>query len=145
MREQERKKHMQCNYDCYDAIRASPVEGRSWTKEEFMSDVDAGILRISNSFIRPMSRESTRGSDSIHETRRKREFKSGETENINMMSSSWLNDKKARKSDPPKLGRVVRTAKPATAAQGPLIHKRIIRDQVQGNKERDTKKKIWSR
>lgn len=61
------------------------------------------------------------------------------------MSSSLHDSKVTRKSDPPNVGRVGRATKPVIATQAPLNHKRASRDQVQGIRERDSKKKIWSR
>ncbi|KAH7520429.1 hypothetical protein FEM48_Zijuj08G0142800 [Ziziphus jujuba var. spinosa] len=145
----EQELQLQCTHDFVDATKATPAERKMSTRDEFMSDIESHILRSSNSLMnRPKSQGSNRGNHSIHETtRRKREFKSGDTENI-IMVSNCLNDNKARKSDPPKIARIMRTAKPSTttAVQGPLTHKRVTRDQVQGLKDqRDAKKKIWSR
>ena len=138
-------------------MRATPAEAKTFARDILMSDVEPYILRSSNSVNRPMSQGSMRGgNDSTQGTRRKREFKSGETENI-IVVSSGLNGNKIRKSDPPKITRIMRTTKPitttttnatttTTTTQAPLFsHKRVIRDQVQGIKERDSKKKIWSR
>ncbi|EOX91895.1 Di-glucose binding protein with Kinesin motor domain isoform 3 [Theobroma cacao] len=147
LREQEQQLQCALARDFGDVMRATPNEGKCRRDDEFMSEAEPHILRSSNSISRPLSQgyKQPRVSDSLHETRRKRYSRSGETEN-NMVMSASLNDKRARKSDPPKIARVVRTAKPVTgAAQGPLTHKRINRDQVQAAKERDTKKKIWSR
>ncbi|XWS29612.1 hypothetical protein CRYUN_Cryun24cG0044100 [Craigia yunnanensis] len=144
----EQEQQLQCALarDFADVIRATPNEGKCRRDDEFMSEAEPHILRSSNSISsRPLSHGSKQPRVSDHETRKKRYSRSGETEN-NMVISASLNDKRARKSDPPKIARVVRTSKLATvAAQGPLIHKRINRDQVQAAKERDNKKKIWSR
>ncbi|XP_004289515.1 PREDICTED: geminivirus Rep-interacting motor protein-like [Fragaria vesca subsp. vesca] len=149
LREQEKqlteeKLRSQCTQVLTEMVRATPHEGKSRIRDEIMNDVDPCILRTSNSLNRRMSQGSTllKGNESVHEKRRKREFKSGETENFHRLSTS-LYDNKSRKSDPPKIARITRPVKPVTATQGPLIHKRIIRDQVQV-KERDNKKKIWS-
>lgn len=145
----ERELHLPCTHDYVDATRATPAEAKTimHARDEIMSDVEAHILRSSNSVNRPMSQGSNRGNNSNSKTRRKREFKSGNAENNNVLLPASFNDNKARKSDPPKTARVVRITKPATnaVAQGPLTHKRNTRDQVQGVKERDAKKKIWSR
>ena len=142
----EKEQQFRCTHDFVDSTRATPVEVKACFRDELMNDIEPYILRSSNSMSRPMSQGSMRGNDSIQGTRRKREFKSGETENI-MMVSTGLNDKKIRKSDPPKIARIMRTTKPATTTitQGPFTHKRVTREQVQGVKERDNKKKIWSR
>lgn len=138
---------MQCTLtsNLTDVARASPYEGKTYIMDEFMSDIEHRILRSSNSISRPLSHGSTlpRGTDTLHETRKKRQSRSGEVEN-NIIPVSF-NDNRGRKSDPPKVARIMRTTKPITAAPGPLNHKRIIRDQGQGIKERDAKKKIWSR
>ncbi|XP_022751140.1 kinesin-like protein KIN-14R isoform X1 [Durio zibethinus] len=148
LREQEQQLQCALARDFTDVIRATPNEGKCRRDDEFTSEAEPRILRSSNSIGRPLSQgyKQPRVSDSLHETRKKRYSRSGETEN-NMVISASLNDKRARKSDPPKIARVVRTAKPTmvTAAQGPLTHKRINRDQFQAAKERDNKKKIWSR
>ncbi|XWS41672.1 hypothetical protein CRYUN_Cryun17cG0102500 [Craigia yunnanensis] len=146
LKEQEQQLQYALAHDFADVIRATPNEGKCRRDDRFMSEAEPQILRSSNSISRPLSHGSKqpRVCDSLHETRKKRYSRSGETEN-NMVISASLNDKRARKSDPPKI-RVVRTAKPAiVAAQGPLTHNRISRDQVQAAKERDSKKKIWSR
>ncbi|KAM6563992.1 hypothetical protein CsatB_023990 [Cannabis sativa] len=151
LREQEQQ--LRCTHDFVDSIKATPVEIKTCVRDELMHDIEPYILRSSNS-IRPMSQGSMKGNDSTQGTRRKREFKSGETENI-MMVSTGLNERKIRKSDPPKISRFMRTARPATTTttttttttQGPFTHnKRVVtKDQVPGVKERDNKKKIWSR
>lgn len=145
MREQEQQ--VRFTHDYVDVIRATPAEVKTCIMDEVMSEIEPFVLRSSNSVNRPMSQGSMRGNDSKQGTRRKREFKSGETENIMMGSNTTgLNDNKIRKSDPPKIARVMMrtTAKPATT-QGPFTHKRMILRDQQGVKERDNKKKIWSR
>ena len=143
LKEQEQQLQCALARDFADVIRATPNEGKCRSDDEFTSEAEPHILRSSNSISH--GSKQPRVSDSLHETRKKRYSKSCETEN-NMVISASMNDKRARKSDPPKIARVVRTAKPSiVAAQGPLIHKRINRDQVQAAKERDSKKKIWSR
>ncbi|KAH9664286.1 kinesin-like protein KIN-14R [Citrus sinensis] len=150
LKEQEQQFQCRLSRDFADLIKYTPNEVKtSKGDDEVMSDIDLRILRSSNSVNRPMSHGSIlpRGNGHQHETRKKRDSRSGETENNNILKSSSYENKK-RKSDPPRVAatRVMRTAKPVTATiQGPSVHKRINRDQVQGIKERDTKKKIWSR
>lgn len=130
-------------HDCTDTVRATP---KTFIRDEFMNEIESCVLRSSNSMNRPLSQGSTlqRGNDSLHEMRRKRDFRNADAENI-FVSSSSLNDTKvSRKSDPPKVARVMRTTKPVTATQGLLTHKRTSRDHGHGIKERDNKKKIWS-
>ncbi|XVF59122.1 hypothetical protein PTKIN_Ptkin07bG0249900 [Pterospermum kingtungense] len=143
LREQDQQLQCVLARDFNDVIRATPNEGKCKRDDEFMSEAEPHILRSSNSISRPLSHGSKqpRVGDYLHETRKKRYSRSGETENNPVVSGS-SNDKRARKSDPPKIARVARPAKPANiAAQGALNHKRINRDQVQAVKQ----KKIWSR
>ncbi|TXG60065.1 hypothetical protein EZV62_014638 [Acer yangbiense] len=147
LKEQEQQLQSRLSRDFADLIRATPNEGKSCIKDdEVMSDIDIRILRSSN---RPMSQGSVlpKGKDYLYPTRKKRESRSGETENTTNIASASLYDNKKRKSDPPKVARVIRTAKPVTTTiQGPSTNKRLIRDQAAlGIKERDSKKKIWSR
>ncbi|KAK9284924.1 hypothetical protein L1049_024105 [Liquidambar formosana] len=146
LREKEQKSRM-LTLDSADVSRATPNEGKLCSRDVFMCDTESHILRSSNSMNRPMSQGSIllRGIDSLHDIKRKRDSRSSETENNAIVSNS-LNDRKARKSDPPKpIARVTRTAKPVITAQRPFTLNRISRDQVQGIKEKDNKKKIWSR
>ncbi|KAJ9177490.1 hypothetical protein P3X46_012706 [Hevea brasiliensis] len=140
MREQEKQLQCMQTQDFSGAARATPIAGKTCIKDdEFLSEIESHVLRSSNSINRPLSHGSAlpKGNETLlHDnTRKKRQSRSGEIEN-NIIS---------RKSDPPKIIRVMRTAKPVTAAPGPLTQKRINRDQGQGIKERDSKKKIWSR
>ncbi|KAK8517415.1 hypothetical protein V6N13_127595 [Hibiscus sabdariffa] len=150
----EQEQQLQCALACdfTDSTMASPSVGKCRRDDESMIEAEPHILRSSNSTIsRPSSRGSKqpRVSDAVHESRRKRYSRSGEAENNNMVIPASLADKRARKSDPPKIARGVKTAKPGSIAaqgQGPVAHKRVInRAQVQATMERDTKKKIWSR
>ncbi|KAJ4714582.1 Kinesin-like protein [Melia azedarach] len=147
LKEQEQQMQCRLSRDFADLIKATPNEGKTCMRDdEVMSDIDLRILRSSNSVNRPMSQGSVlpRGNVYNHEIRKKRDSRSGETEN--KIPVSTLYENKKRKSDPPRVARIVRTTKPVTTTtQGPSIHKRINRDPVPGMKERDNKKKIWSR
>ncbi|GMY12069.1 kinesin-like protein KIN-14R [Fagus crenata] len=133
----------QHTHDFTDAV----IEVKPSIRDENVNEIEPHILRSSNSVNRPMSQGSIllKGIDSLHETRRKRELRNADIENNFIVSPYLIDTKFSRKSDPPKMARVVRTTKPAIAAQGLLTHKRASRDPVQGIKERDNKKKIWSR
>ncbi|GLT46908.1 hypothetical protein SLA2020_206350 [Shorea laevis] len=143
LREQEQQ--LQCALACdFTNLGATPSEGKSSVRDaEFLSEIEPNILKSSNSVNRPLSYGSKqpRVSDTLLARRKKRYSRSDETENNMMVPTSV----KGRASDPPKVARIMRTTRPASAAaQGPLTHKRVYRDQVQGVKERATKKKIWS-
>ncbi|KAA3461648.1 kinesin-like protein KIF3B [Gossypium australe] len=149
LREQEQQLQCALARSFADTIAASPSEGKWRKDDESMNEAEPHILRSSNSTSsRPLSHgfKQPRISDLVHEPRKKRYSRSGETEN-NMVMAASLADKRARKSDPPKIARGVKTTKPGSlAAQGPVAHKRVInRGQVHAAMERDSKKKIWSR
>ncbi|KAK9038648.1 hypothetical protein V6N11_023504 [Hibiscus sabdariffa] len=145
LKEQEQQLQCALARDFAVAIVTSPSEGKRRREDKSMNEAEPHILRSSNSTSRcPLSRGSKqpRVSDAVHETRRKRYSRSGETEN-----NTSLAEKRARKSDPPKVARGVKIAKPGSIAaqgQGPLAHKRVI-NRVQAVMERDNTKKIWSR
>ncbi|KAJ8557432.1 hypothetical protein K7X08_003057 [Anisodus acutangulus] len=87
--------------------------------------------------------------DYLQEARRKRLSKNGEVEkNVGAISVS---DRRTRQSDPlrPVATGVARGTKPTTSstnAQRPLIRNKTSREPVQGGvKERDTKKRMWTR
>ncbi|KAL9328539.1 hypothetical protein ACSQ67_003542 [Phaseolus vulgaris] len=147
----EREQQWQQTQSYVDAVKATPDIGKSFMNEECPSEIEAGILRCSDSVNRQISQGSSlfKGSDSTNKIRSKtRGFRSNDENNF-VMSSSLHDRKVTRKSDPPKIVRSVRpTPRPATANnQAPVSHKRAStsRDQVQGIRERESKKKIWSR
>jgi len=150
-RYREREQQWQQTHSYVDAVRATPDIGKSFMNEECPSEIEAGLLRCSDSVNRQTSQGSSlfKGSDSTNKIRsRTREFRSND-ENNYVMSSSSLHDRRrvTRKSDPPKIIRSVRpTPRPATGNQAPVSHKRTStsRDQVPGIRERESKKKIWS-
>ncbi|CAJ1931207.1 unnamed protein product [Sphenostylis stenocarpa] len=148
-RYREREQHWQQTQSYVDAVKATPDIGKNYMNEECPSEIEAGILRCSDSVNRQISRDNSsfKGSDSTNKIRNKRrEFRSNDENNFVMPSS--LPDKKVtRKSDPPKIVRSVRPlSRPTTANQAPVSHKRAStsRDLVQGIRERENKKKIWS-
>lgn len=142
LREQERQLQCRLSNDFAELIRATPrEEAKTCPKDdEVMSDIDLRILRSSNSVNRPMSQGSIlpKGKDYIHQTRKKRESRSGE-------NSNNVYENKKMKPDPPKVAaRVIRTTKPVSTDSTATTARRTSRDhQVQGIK--DNKKKIWSR
>ena len=148
MREQEQQSECSAYLDCTSASRATPIEVKPRVKDEFRSEVEPNILRNSNLMNRPVTHGSTflRGTDSLSDKRKRREFRSAEMENNTTVSNSSI-DNRTRQSDPPKpFARLARTVKPVGAANRPsLTHSKTSRDQVQGIKEKDTKKRIWSR
>ncbi|KAI3442324.1 Kinesin-like protein [Psidium guajava] len=144
LRQKEQEMQGKLIQDYADGIRATPTIGKTGLNDGNLVEIEARILRSTNSVNRPVSQGSLLGYESLHDRTRKRNSRSGETENFLPNASS---DKRGRKSDPPKLAKVTRPAKPATNGNGPFTgtSRRFSRDQVQGPKEKDNKKKIWSR
>ncbi|KAE8695991.1 dof zinc finger protein DOF5.7-like [Hibiscus syriacus] len=122
LKEQEQQLQGALARDFSNAIMASPSVGKCRREDESMNEAEPHILRSSNSTSsRPLSR-----------------------------GSKHPRIKGQEKSDPPKVARVVKTAKPGSIAaaqgRGTLGHKKVMnRAQVQAAMEIDTKKKIWSR
>ncbi|KAI5436109.1 variant 2, Kinesin-like protein KIN-14R [Lathyrus oleraceus] len=132
-------------------VVATPEIVRSHANDECPNEIEARILRSSNSVNRPINQSSAflKGNDSTQQMRNKRQFRSNEVENHYSMPRTSLHDRKiTRKSEPPKIVRTGRlaTKPPVITNQAPVSHKRAStsRDQAQGVKERDSKKKIWS-
>lgn len=128
--------------DYAEVAGATPMGGRP-----SMCEVDPFILRSSNSSNRAShgSTLSKRGGGAVpNETRRKREFRSGDTEN-QMPAPAPLHDKKIRKSDPPRpASRFTKTTRPvAVAAQKTVTHSRVTRDFAQTSRDKDSKKRVW--
>ncbi|KAL1315700.1 kinesin-like protein KIN-14R isoform X1 [Arachis hypogaea] len=143
-RELQWQQQQQQTHCFVEAGKATPDVGKSrMSGGEYPSESEARILKSSNSVNPPTSQAST------NQIRSKREFRGNEAENNYGIPTSLHDRRVTRKSDPPRVARVVRpTTKPVIAAQAaPVSHKRAStsRDQVQGIKERETKKKIWSR
>ncbi|XP_019422125.1 PREDICTED: kinesin-like protein KIN-14R isoform X2 [Lupinus angustifolius] len=138
--------------NCFvEAAKATPDIGKGCkTSEKCPSEIDPHILRSSNSSNHQINQGSTlsKGNDFTQHLRSKGGFRSNEIENSYVMSSSLQKRKVTRKSDPPMIGKGVRPiTKPGITTQPPpLSHKRASTSRdVQGIKERDSKKKIWNR
>ncbi|KFK32797.1 hypothetical protein AALP_AA6G289700 [Arabis alpina] len=131
-----------------DVSSATPNEVKSCFKEDNFGNENAessNILRTSNR----LKTASTRRNDSLNPnemTRKKRVSRSNETENN---GDDHMKEKRIRKSDPPKvLPRVVRPTRPGSSNQVPVAQKKVVinrEQQVPVGKERDPRKKIWSR
>ncbi|OIV93025.1 hypothetical protein TanjilG_20687 [Lupinus angustifolius] len=148
-RYREREQQWQQTHCLVEAAKATPDIGKGCkTSEECPSEIDPHILKSSNSTNRQINQGSTlfKGNDSAHQIKSKRVFRSNDIEN-NYGMPSLHNRKVIRKSDPPMAGRGVRpTTRSVTTTQPPLSHKRASTSRdVQGIKERDSKKKIWNR
>lgn len=134
-----------------DVANATPNEVKTCFKEDNFGNENAessNILRTSNR----LRTTSTRRNDSLNlneMTRKKRASRSSETENNG--DDHHMKEKRIRKSDPPKVfPRVVRPTRPVSGSsnQVPVAQKKVInreQQQVLVGKERDPKKKIWSR
>ncbi|KAK9271462.1 hypothetical protein L1049_027053 [Liquidambar formosana] len=134
---------------------ATPKEGKDWLRAGTICDMDSQILRSLNSCNRKMSQGSVllKGTDSLRELRRKREFQHRGTENSFSLSAPLLEKKtlptdsnKARHIDPSKaFARITRATRPFTTAQRPFSNNGINREQDTRVKERDNRARVWSR
>ncbi|KAL8472256.1 hypothetical protein ACS0TY_029466 [Phlomoides rotata] len=122
----------------------TPMESKQSMREETAINTEHRVLRSLNS----VNRRGSQGSVSVKENnppRRKRLSRSGEVEN-NSAAPTSVNDYRVRRSDPPKPAPgVSRTTKPTVPGQRPVARVKMSRDPVQGVKERDSKKRMWSR
>ncbi|KAI3451268.1 hypothetical protein Pfo_007933 [Paulownia fortunei] len=130
-----------------NSLRSTPMESKRSVRQEITNEAEHRILRSLNSINRRGSHGSVlvKENDSLHEVRKKRLSRNGEVEN-NSVVPTPVSDNKGRHSDPPKpFPRVSRTTKPIITAQRPVARSKTSRDPVQGIKERDSKKRMWSR
>lgn len=112
-------------------------------KEEMTNNSEHRILRSLN----PVNRRGSQGSVSVKENeppqRKRLSRSSGDVENNSVVPTSSVN---GRRSDPPKPAPgISRTTKPAVPAQRVVARAKTSRDPVQGVKERDSKKRMWTR
>ncbi|KAL6518600.1 Kinesin-like protein KIN-14R [Orobanche gracilis] len=122
----------------------TPMETDQPIKEEIPDESQRRILRSLNS----VNRRDSQGSVLIkendaptHEIRKKRFSRNGEVENNGVVPTPT-----GRHSDPLKhVPRVSRTTKSVIMAPRPVPRTKTTRDPVQGVKERDSKKRMWTR
>ena len=50
-----KEQQWQHTHDYTDAVRATPIEVKTFVREEYMNEIEPHILRSSNSVNRPMS------------------------------------------------------------------------------------------
>ncbi|GAB2222728.1 hypothetical protein Droror1_Dr00016852 [Drosera rotundifolia] len=117
-------------------------------REEVMEETDPLVLRSSDSVnrVKAHAHIPVKVSEPLNETRRKREYRYGETENSTPISDPLVLDKKIRKSDPPKpfpSQATRRSTKPASIPHRPVNQRGMHRDQVLGAKDKENKKRGW--
>ncbi|PIN20753.1 Kinesin (KAR3 subfamily) [Handroanthus impetiginosus] len=150
VREQEKQLASTIISEYVNSSRSTPTESKRSAREEITNEAEHRILRSLNTINRRVSQGSVlaKENDSLHEVRRKRLSRNGEVENNSTVAvPTPVSDNKGRHSDPPKpVPRISRT-KAITTAQRPVVAPRnkTSRDPMQGIKERDTKKRMWSR
>ncbi|KAL9160716.1 hypothetical protein ABFS82_08G218700 [Erythranthe guttata] len=145
------------------SLKSTPVEEskQSLKEESITNDSEHRVLRsLSHQINRRGSQISShtvvvKESESLQEIRKKRLSRNSEVENNSSVvvsdNNNNNNNNKIRHSDPPRpVSRVPRaTAKPVVAPQrpvaGPVARTKTSRDPVQAVKERDSKKRMWSR
>ncbi|GAA0184698.1 microtubule binding motor protein [Lithospermum erythrorhizon] len=122
-------------------LKSSAMDSKQCGGDELISVDENRILRSSQSVNH---RESKRplvvktNNDPHHVVSRKRSSRTSEEENMHIA-------KKIRPSNPSKPSRTTTAKTTSTAVQRPSIHSKTSRDQVQGVKERDPKKRMWAR
>ncbi|KAL9260239.1 Kinesin-like protein, partial [Drosera capensis] len=114
-------------------------------KDEVMEETDPFVLRSSDSVnhVKAHVHIPIKVGEPLNETRRKREYRYGETENSTPMSDPLVQDKKIRKSDPPKPfpSQATRPTKPTSIPHRPVNQRGMHRDQVLGAKDKENKKR----
>jgi kinesin family protein C2/C3 len=152
MRLKEQEKHIQemaTTREFPEVANATPNEVKTCFKEDNFGNEN---MESNTNILRTSNRLKTKRHDSLNlneMTRKKRASRSGETENNG--DDPQMKEKRIRKSDPPKVfSRVVRPTRTASgsSSQVPVAQKRVIKreqQEVPVVKERDSKKKIWSR
>ncbi|KAL3630147.1 hypothetical protein CASFOL_023131 [Castilleja foliolosa] len=126
------------------------VENKQPVREEQTNESEHCILRSLNSVNRRGSQGSVpvKENEAPREAQKKRFSRNGDIENNNRVVPTPVSDIKGRHSDPPKhVPRVSRTTKPVITTQRPVSARstKTSRDPVQGIKERDSKKRMWTR
>ncbi|KAG8383643.1 hypothetical protein BUALT_Bualt04G0035300 [Buddleja alternifolia] len=127
-----------------NSLKSSPRETKQF--EMTTNEAEHRILRNLNSVNRHHGSVLVKENESLHEARKKRLSRNGEVENKSVVPTP-VSDNKGRYSDPLKRvpGGVSRATKPIINTQRPTIRSKTSRDPVEGVKERDTKKRMWSR
>ncbi|KAL6552106.1 Kinesin-like protein KIN-14R [Orobanche gracilis] len=123
----------------------TPMEIEQPIKEEIPDESQRRILRSLNSVNRRDSQGSVlikeNNAPSPHEVRKNRLSRNGEVENNGVVPAPI-----GRHSDPLKhVPRVSRTTKSVITAPRPVPRSKTTRDPVQGVKEKDIKKRTWTR
>ncbi|KAI3747557.1 hypothetical protein L6452_10049 [Arctium lappa] len=142
LNDQERRMSIATIADSSSSMRSTPRE-----ECKFVGEAEQHILRSSNLMNRQTTASHNRSkrNDSLGsyggEMRRKRLSRNSEVENVDV-PSTFNNDNKSRKSDPPRphrgSTRVVKPAAPVT--QRPVHFSR----PTQGVKDRENKKRMWA-
>nr|XP_010919436.1 kinesin-like protein KIN-14E [Elaeis guineensis] len=156
LREERSQSNSMLLLNSADALRiATPTEGRTFSRDESMSETDPQILRSSNSINKPSQGSILqRGAECLHEMKRKRELRNamvGELENNNAGPTTLVGKRirpselgKVGKIDPAKaFGRLSRTTKVA-ATQKVFTHSRNNKEQQSGVMREKDRIKVWT-
>lgn len=139
----------------------TPMEGKSFSREESANESDHQILRSSNSINKPITMKESillRGAETLHEMKRRRESRSslyGEHENSIVVSTAIAEKTKkvlqshsirVRRIEPSKaLGRLTRTSKVVTTNKI-FPHSRISKEPPQGGGVKEKERiRGWAR
>lgn len=153
LREQELIASTMSSASTTNPLKSTPVENKLSVREIMTNEAEHRILRSLNLANRRGSHGSgpVKANESLHEVRKKRLSRTSEVENNSGVPPSVSDHTyKGRRSDPPKLAAgLSRTTKPSITGQRPVVAPaariKTSRDPVQGVKERDSKKRMWTR
>lgn len=134
-------------------LKSTPLENKVPVREEMTNGAEHRILRSLNLSNRRGSHGSAavkENNDHLPEVRKKRLSRNSEVENNGGVPPPVSDHpSKSRRSDPPRpaTAGVSRATKPSITGQRPTPVTRVktTRDAVQGIKERDSKKRMWTR
>lgn len=154
LRQQEQQEHMlpACSAD---KSGTTSNERKAWSRVQTPGQMDPPSLRSLNSTNRAINQESVllKGTDTLHQIRRRRGLQSIGTENTFLASSPLLDKRilssesnKGRHIDQSKaLSRLTRSTKPAATVHRALSGSNLYKDQLPGNKDKYNKSKFWLR
>ncbi|XP_041018654.1 kinesin-like protein KIN-14R isoform X1 [Juglans microcarpa x Juglans regia] len=152
LRQQEQQEYMlpACSAD---KSGTTSNERKAWSRVQTPGQMDPPSLR--NSTNRAINQESVllKGTDTLHQIRRRRGLQSIGTENT-FLASSPLLDKRILSSESTKgrhidqskaLSRLTRSTKPAATVHRAFSGSNLYKDQLPGNKDKNNKSKFWLR
>ncbi|XP_057783910.1 kinesin-like protein KIN-14R [Salvia miltiorrhiza] len=150
LREQEQQLASRMISESANQLNSTPVDNKLPVREEMTNEAEHRILRSLNLANRRGSNGSApvKENGHFHEVKKKRLSRNSEVENNGVPPPVSDHAYKSRRSDPPRPAAAAgasRATKPSVTVQRPVARVKTTRDAVQGIKERDSKKRIWTR